>query len=442
VGRLLADKWRIERLLGVGGMSAVYAARHRNGNRVAIKVLRPELAANEATRLRFLREGYIANRVGHEGATAVLDDGASDGLYFLVMELVEGESLEALCRRAGGKLPPEQVIGLSKQLLDVVAFAHQNNVIHRDIKPANVLVTRTGAIKLLDFGIATFRHEGDVSHTASDAVLGTPAYMSPEQARGRHREVDARTDIWGVGATMFRMLSGRLLHEGGTAQEVVIATATRPAPALSRVCPQAPPALAAAVDRALRLEPEQRFPNAESMRAALEMDEDAAAEPPLKNPRPQRGLVPRRVVTLALTTALAGAGALLAFRGVQRRMSTPTPVSIRTSVAATALVAGVGAVPPRATASIATNAPNAAESVAKASASGSVHLSSSPRPSLPPAGSSAALVSRPPVVGTASSARNPTPALPSLLAPPTPRPPADATSSRTPDLDRILHSRR
>jgi serine/threonine-protein kinase len=253
-------------------MSSVYAAVHRNGNRVAIKVLSPELTANLAVRQRFLREGYAANRVGHEGAVKVLDDDVAAGeLVFLVMELLEGETLAARAQRLGRKLPPAEVATAASALLEVLACAHANGIVHRDVKPANVFLTRTGRLKLLDFGIASLAEmSGGAGGTRPGSRMGTPGFMAPEQARGRWHEVDARTDIWAVGAAMFSLLAGRPVHAGETEDEAIIAAATTPAPSLAVVEGGLPHALVAVVDRALHLDPAQRWQSAAQCRAALE----------------------------------------------------------------------------------------------------------------------------------------------------------------------------
>ena len=271
VGRLLCGKWRVERLLGTGGMSSVYAATHRYGKRVAVKVLSPELRVNRRARERFLREGYIANRVGHDGAVSVLDDDTTpDGVVFLVMELLEGETVAERCERQGGRLQPAEALALADSLLDVLIAAHRNGIIHRDVKPSNLFLTRQVGLKLLDFGIASLRElPRALSHTGSGAQLGTPGFMAPEQARGRWSEVGAQTDIWATGATLFRLLSGRKVHAAHTVNEALIAAATEPAPSLLSVDPGTPPALAALVDKALAFEPKARFQSAAEMREAL-----------------------------------------------------------------------------------------------------------------------------------------------------------------------------
>src|SRR5262249_12850382 len=149
------DKWRLDRLLGVGGMAAVYEATHRNKKRVAVKLLHAEFSQNADLRTRFLREGYAANVIEHPGAVSVLDDDVTDaGAAFLVMELLEGETLDQRWERMAGRLPAAEVFGFADQLLDVLAVAHTKGIVHRDIKPENLFVTREGTLKVLDFGIA------------------------------------------------------------------------------------------------------------------------------------------------------------------------------------------------------------------------------------------------------------------------------------------------
>src|SRR5580692_2289878 len=155
IGVLLQDKWKLDSLLGIGGMAAVYAATHRNGKRVAVKMLHPEFSHDEEIRTRFLQEGYAANTIQHDGAVSVLDDDlAPDGSAFIVMELLEGETVEQRWERSGQRLPIGDALVIIEQLLDVLVAAHARNVVHRDIKPENLFVTKAGAVKVLDFGIA------------------------------------------------------------------------------------------------------------------------------------------------------------------------------------------------------------------------------------------------------------------------------------------------
>jgi serine/threonine-protein kinase len=263
---MLSGKWHIDRLLGSGGTSSVFAATHRNGKRVAIKVLSAELSASARFRRRFLREGYIANRVGHEGAVSVLDDDEAGGLVFLVMELLEGRSLEDLRSRRGGTLPAHEVVAVALELLAVLGSAHANGIVHRDVKPSNVFLTVRREVKLLDFGIASLREVPGVStQTMTGVMLGTPGFMAPEQARGRWDELTPATDIWAVGATMFRLLSGSLVHEEETSSETMIAAATRPPRSIVTLCPELPSPIVQVIDRALELDPSARWTSAEAM---------------------------------------------------------------------------------------------------------------------------------------------------------------------------------
>ncbi len=292
IGKVLRGKWSIERLLGVGGMADVYAAVHRNGLRVAVKVLRPELAASATMRKRFLREGYAANRVGHPGAVLVLDDDTDeDGSPFLVMELLDGRTLRAALKERGGTMPVAEVVRVFGAVLDIAAAAHGQGVVHRDIKPENIFLTADGRVKLLDFGIASLGQQGDEERiTRSGATMGTPVFMAPEQARGRWAEVDGRTDVWSIGASMFTALTGAYVHEAATPSEVLIAAATQPAPKVRRLRRDVPPSVADVVDRALEFDPRARWDTARSMLEALSRGaagaprgEAQTAAPPLES---------------------------------------------------------------------------------------------------------------------------------------------------------------
>jgi eukaryotic-like serine/threonine-protein kinase len=271
VGTTLHEKWHLDALLGIGGTAVVYAATHRNGSRAAVKILNAELSLHSHVRERFFREGYAANAVGHDGTVKVLDDDeAQDGSLFLVTELLEGESLEQRRVRLGGRLSEADVLRLSDQLLDVIAAAHEKGIVHRDLKPENVFLTHAGQLKVLDFGIAAL-HKLSTTHagTITGGVMGTPAYMSPEQALGLWDDVDALSDIWAWGATMFHLLSGELVHDGRTLNEQLSRAISSPAPPLSSVAPEVGPAVAEVVDRALARDREKRWPDARRMQEAV-----------------------------------------------------------------------------------------------------------------------------------------------------------------------------
>ncbi len=289
VGMVLCGKYLLERLIGVGGTAAVYAGRHLGvGSRVAVKVLHPHMSLNADIHARFLREGVVANQVDDPGAVRVLDkDTADDGSAFLVMELLEGENLESLARAQGGRLPPRVVAELAGQLLGVLVAAHEKGIVHRDLKPENLFLTRDGTLKVLDFGIARLDGAlGLAAATRTGRTMGTPAFMAPEQALGDQRAIDARTDLWAVGATMFTLLAGQFVHEGDRPEALLVHSGSRPARPLESVAPEVPGPLASVVDRALAFDRQERWASAREMLAALDAAAVAAFGEPLRATKP------------------------------------------------------------------------------------------------------------------------------------------------------------
>lgn len=269
VGRTLCGKWHLDRVIGVGGMASVYEATHRNRAKVAIKLLHPALSLEEETRSRFLREGYVANTIGHPGAVNVLDDDtAEDGSAFLVMELLDGESVEQRAIRKGGTLGAKEALTVIDELLEVLAMAHEKDIVHRDIKPENLFITSLGQLKVLDFGIARL-NQGDTGSTRAGSFMGTPAFSAPEQARGRWNEVDARTDLYAVGATLFTLLTGFHVHDAETPSEQLALAISSPAPSLASFLPDAPKDLVDLVDTALRYHKHERFQSARALQSAV-----------------------------------------------------------------------------------------------------------------------------------------------------------------------------
>jgi serine/threonine protein kinase len=276
LGKVLRRRWTLEREIGSGGTAAIYAATHRNGSRVAIKVLHPFLQTDPAVRQRFLREGYLANRIGVPDVVKVLDDDVEGNLAYLVMELLEGATIEALRQRAGGRLAAADVVEIGCRLLRVVEAGHARGVLHRDIKPANLFRTIDPVgFKVLDFGIAKALEPGltpgeqDGSND-DDRFIGTPAFMAPEQVRSLGEELDERTDLWAVGATLFTLLTGRHVHPGETTTELVHHAGTRYARPLRAELASAPSELAALIDRALAFDRNARFASATEMKLACE----------------------------------------------------------------------------------------------------------------------------------------------------------------------------
>jgi len=268
--RIKGGRWLLDAKLATGGFSVVFSASHRNGSRAAIKVLDSEFTEDEDMRRRFLREGYAANKVGHEGVVRILDDDTTeDGRPYLVMELLVGEALDRRRDRLGGKLALAEVLTISDELLDVLAAAHSHGIIHRDIKPANVFLTTKGHIKVLDFGFAKVKEAAQAESTAIGTLLGTPGFLPPERARGQKEEVDARSDIWSVGATIFTLVSGEHVHPETNPVALLAATAQRPARSLASVAPGVPRAVVDIIDKALAFEKSDRWASAGEMREAL-----------------------------------------------------------------------------------------------------------------------------------------------------------------------------
>src|SRR5262245_2424093 len=264
IGTTIREKWTLERLLGVGGMAAVYVGMHRIGRRDALKILHREAAQSKEIRNRFEREAHAANRFRHPGAVEIRDiDVTEDGAPFLVMELLVGESLAERARRRGVPLP--ELLEYTDQVLDTLAAAHQKGIVHRDIKPGNLFVLDEGPIKILDFGLARIRQDGDMqtAWTQAGMALGTTPYMPPEQARGR--PIDPRADLFAVGATMFRLITGRHIHEARNDFDLLMKMGREPAPPLASVAAGAPPDVCLVVVRALAFDREQRYPTAQMM---------------------------------------------------------------------------------------------------------------------------------------------------------------------------------
>jgi serine/threonine-protein kinase len=250
-------------------MAAVYAASHRNGAEGAIKILHAAFARRADARSRFLREAYIANKIG-TGAVRVLDDDVDDdGAPYLVMDLLRGEPVEVRAKRLGGKLPLAEVAWIARELLTTLEHAHGQGIVHRDLKPDNLFWTTDHTLKVLDFGVARLRDANTTEMTATGVVLGTPMFMAPEQALGSVSEIDGRSDLWSLGAIMFRLLTGRHVHPAGEMNPLVVA-ATKRAPPIASVESSVPPAIADVIDKALLFDKEQRYESASAMRDALE----------------------------------------------------------------------------------------------------------------------------------------------------------------------------
>jgi serine/threonine protein kinase len=292
VGSVIGAKWRVDGLLGSGSMAAVYAVTHRNGARAALKILHPTLCADPAVCERFLGEGYLTNSVKHAGIVRVLDDGQTDdGCVFLVMDLLVGDTLEGVRHGRGGRIPLVETLDIAEQLMDVLAAVHHAGIIHRDLKPQNVFICHDGTVKLLDFGVARILDRSSQSKLSMvGMVLGTPSFMSPEQALGSRDKVDHRSDIWSLGATLFTSLTGETVHLGANLQARLLAAATVKARSIQMVMPDLPLPIAAAVDMALRFKKEDRWQSVDAFHRAV------------RDARPELGL--GRLVTPATPLVL------------------------------------------------------------------------------------------------------------------------------------------
>jgi serine/threonine-protein kinase len=274
-GDVLAARWRLDEKIDAGAMGEIFRGRHCVlGHTVAVKVMIPDAARDGASTERFLREARIAARLRHPHVVRVEDFGVSDeGRSFLVMELLRGESLARRIARAP-RLTPAEVREIVRQLCDALDTAHAEGIIHRDLKPENIFLCdpREGAlhVKVLDFGVAKFADalsEGGHA-TASNALIGTPKYMSPEQARSS-RDLDGRSDLWAVGMLVYEMLTGRHPFEGEAIAELLVAILTHRIPAPTSVCPSLPPSLDVWISRALARNRAERFATGRALSDAL-----------------------------------------------------------------------------------------------------------------------------------------------------------------------------
>src|SRR6266705_1893203 len=269
----LGKSYTVEGEIGRGGMGVVFNARDERLKRhVAIKVLPPELAFRDEIRLRFLREAETAARLSHPHIVPIHSVGEGpDGLVYFVMAYVDGESLAAKLKRRG-RLPPDESRRIIQETADALGAAHALGIIHRDVKPDNILLEGSrGRVVVTDFGIAKALSStsGSATLTATGVAIGTPHYMSPEQAAG-DREIDGRSDIYSLGVVAYQMLTGELPFHAPTVPGILMKHITERAPLITDRRPDLPEDLAACVMRCLEKDPEDRWPTADALRRALE----------------------------------------------------------------------------------------------------------------------------------------------------------------------------
>jgi serine/threonine-protein kinase len=273
---VLGGRYRLEERLAAGGMGTVWAATDQVLNRrVAVKVLNEGLADDERFIERFRREAKAAAGLLHPNVAGVFDYGEEDGRPYIVMELIEGETLADRLAR-DGRFPPEEVARVGADVASALAVAHQAGILHRDVKPANIMLTNRGEVKVMDFGIAAEVLAGSTGLTGTGMVMGTAKYLSPEQATGRPST--PASDLYSLGAVLYEMLAGRAPFEAPSPMATALAHANDPAPALAELVPDVPPRLASVIERTLDKDPETRPASATVLAAELAGDTAAAPD--------------------------------------------------------------------------------------------------------------------------------------------------------------------
>jgi hypothetical protein len=313
--------YKITSLIGEGGMGAVYLAVHPQiGSRVAVKVLHPDLARDRAAVDRFFSEARSVNLIRHENIVNILDLAQlADGRSYIVMECLEGESVAARLRKKG-PFSPKEAVALMLPVMAALQAAHEHGIIHRDLKPDNIFLTRGGQVKVLDFGIAKL----DIAHgggaaTRTGAILGTPMYMSPEQAAGRASQVDHRSDIYSAGIILHELIAGKVPFISDALYDLITKHLTEPPPPLRTLRPDCPPELEALVLRALAKERDTRFPTAAAMAEALQQVADLIAARPATAAAAVLGASPSGAIAVGPTLTpsyAAQAGALPPTQGL------------------------------------------------------------------------------------------------------------------------------
>jgi eukaryotic-like serine/threonine-protein kinase len=341
VGEKIAGRYEVEELVGHGGMSSVYKARDSLLERhVALKILHEQYSSDENFVERFKREARSVAQLQHPNIVTVIDRGEEEGRQYIVFEYIEGENLKELVVRKG-RLDVHEALEIALEVARGLAFAHQNGLVHRDVKPQNVLLNGDGRAKVTDFGIARTLDVDGMTQTGT--VLGTSNYIAPEQATGQR--VDAHSDVYALGAVLYELLAGDVPFPGESFVAVAMKHVHEPPPNLLDVRRDVPLRVAAAVDRALEKDPEQRFATMDAFAAELEaclaeldhgVDRDKTMVIPARRRRPKRQVSrwPIFVGLLALVAIAAIVVGLLTLGGTSGKKSeaaTVFPVTGATS---------------------------------------------------------------------------------------------------------------
>ena len=260
-GQLINDRYEIEKLIGEGGMANVYLARDTILDRkVAVKVLRGDLAGDEKFVRRFQREALSASSLSHPNIVEIYDVGEDEGNFYIVMEFIEGKTLKQLIKKRGVLSLPE-TMDIMLQLLDALASAHDSYIIHRDIKPQNIMIKESGLVKITDFGIAMALNSAQLTQTNS--VMGSVHYLPPEQASGKGSTI--RSDIYSLGILMFEMLTGKVPFRGDSAVEIALKHMKEPLPSVREINPVVPQSVENIILKAAAKNPKNRYKDVREM---------------------------------------------------------------------------------------------------------------------------------------------------------------------------------
>ena len=290
-GELVNDRYEIEKLIGEGGMANVYLAKDTILDRkVAVKVLRGDLAGDEKFVRRFQREALAASSLSHPNIVEIYDVGEDNGNFYIVMEYIDGKTLKQLIKKRGVLTLPE-TIDIMMQLLDALATAHDSYIIHRDIKPQNIMIKDSGLVKITDFGIAMALNSAQLTQTNS--VMGSVHYLPPEQASGKGSTI--RSDIYSLGILMFEMLTGRVPFKGDSAVEIALKHMKEPLPSVREINPVVPQSVENIILKAAAKNPKNRYKDVRDMKDDLKtcLDEDRQKEPKITFKYPEKDRIER-----------------------------------------------------------------------------------------------------------------------------------------------------
>jgi serine/threonine-protein kinase len=340
----MLGRYQIDDRLGEGAMADVYRAHDPDiGRTVAIKVLKPDYARDPEIGARFLREARAAGALSHANIATIYDVGEAEGVAYIAMELVDGQPLDVVLQNQG-RMPYERVLTIGRQLAVALAYAHRNGVVHRDIKPSNILLSADGkTAKLLDFGVARIGEDAatannQLGRTHAGQLIGTPRYMSPEQALGL--PVDQRSDLFSLGVVLYEMVTGKVAFPGTALATLAIQIAQEKVEPIDRSAADCPPGLRFIIDKLLAKKAEQRFADGDSLDVALAREVAAHQEAPIS----KRGLSLRVKLPLALAVVTALALALCVTSTLSRERQTLDHMAIMSGNSIAAFVTNNAAV--------------------------------------------------------------------------------------------------